>query len=112
MNDMMASVYSIENRVEIQLYPLDVFLRTQAGAAALRGQGPALPAEAIDLLRSLDGTRDVGELERKMAHLAPQRVRNILRALLGARLARAATLAEQGGINVDFEAFFGRSAGG
>ncbi|HXZ51307.1 MAG TPA: hypothetical protein VEH51_04835 [Burkholderiales bacterium] len=110
MNDTMARVYSIDNRVEIQLYPLDVFLRTQAGAAALRGQGPALPSEAMELLGLLDGTRDVGELEHKLAHLAPQRVCKVLRALLGARLARAATLAELGGINVDFEAFFGRTA--
>jgi len=107
MNDAMVSVYSIENKVDIPLYPLDVFVRTQAGAAALRGQGATLPAEATELLALLDGKRNVGELERQLAHLSPQRARNVLRSLLGARLARAATLAELGGLNVDFAAFFG-----
>ncbi|HUJ88063.1 MAG TPA: hypothetical protein VLX30_14535 [Burkholderiales bacterium] len=107
MNDVAVPVFSTQNRIEIPIYPLDVYTRTDSGNAQIGGRATQLPAQASAVLAALDGKRTVAELELKLPHIAPEVVRGVLRALLSARLARAATLAETGDLGVDFAAFFG-----
>jgi hypothetical protein len=112
MNDIAVPVFSTQNRIEIPIYPLDVFTRIDLGGAEIGGRTTRLPAQASAVLAMLDGKRTVSELESRLPHIAPEVVRSALRALLSARLARAATLVELGGVEVDFAAFFDAAHGG
>ncbi len=98
------AVFSTENQVNIPVYPLDVFVATEAGTAQLRGGATRLPAEALALLVLLDGKTNVGDLEQKASHIAPEALRGAIRSLLAAGMVRAATIAETDGL--DFSAFF------
>lgn len=102
--DDFVSVFSSENRAEIPVYPADVFIVTDAGTAQIRGGPTGLPPEALEMLVLLDGKATVGDLEQQAPHLRAEAVRNVLRALLAARLIRAATISETDGL--DFSAFF------
>jgi CheY-like chemotaxis protein len=105
------SVFSTENRAEVPVYPLDVFVLTDAGASEIHGGATRLPAEALAVLVMLDGRKSVADLEQAIPHVPAADLRNLVRSLLGARLVRAATLAEEsGGIEVDFDAFFKAAA--
>jgi len=107
------SVFSTENRAEVPVYPLDVFVLTDAGASEIHRGTTRLPAEALELLVMIDGKRTVGDLEQAIPHVPAADLRNVLRALLAAGLLRATTLAEQsGGVEVDFDAFFKAADGG
>ena len=106
-----ASVFSAENRLEVPVYPLDVFILTDAGAEQIHAGATRLPAEALEVLVMLDGKRTVGDLEQAMPQMPPAQLRELLRSLLGAKLVRTQTLAETGGVEVDFDAFF-KAAGG
>jgi CheY-like chemotaxis protein len=48
----------------------------------------------------------VAELEQAIPHLEQAKLRDLLRLLLAANFVRARTLAETGGVDVDFDAFF------
>lgn len=111
MIDPKTYIFSSENRVEIPVYPLDVFTHTDLGTAQIQRGVTQLPAEALEVLVMLDGKRTVGDLEQKLPHIAPEVIRNLLRSLLSARLARAATLAELGDLAVDFSAFLNATVG-
>jgi len=106
-----ASVFSAENRLEVPIYPLDVFLLTDEGSREIHAGTTRLPAEALEVLVMLDGKKTVGDLEQAMPQVEPAKLRDVLRSLLGAKLVRARTLAETGGVDVDFDAFF-KAAGG
>jgi CheY-like chemotaxis protein len=107
------SVFSTENRAEVPVYPLDVFVLTDAGASEIHRGTTRLPAEALGLLVMIDGKRTVGDLEQAIPSVPATDLRNVLRALLAAGLLRATTLAEQsGGVEVDFDAFFKAADGG
>ncbi|MBV9192477.1 MAG: response regulator [Betaproteobacteria bacterium] len=107
------SVFSAENRAEVPVYPLDVFVLTDAGASEIHGGTTRLPAEALAVLVILDGKKTVADLEQAMPHVPAENLRNVVRSLLGAGLLRAPTLAEQsGGVEVDFDAFFKAADGG
>lgn len=97
------AVFSSENRVDISVYPLDVFYVSELGNAELHG-ATRLPPEAIEILVLLDGKATVGDIEQKLPHVQPEVVRDLLRSLLGARLVRAPTIAETEGL--DFSDFF------
>jgi two-component system, OmpR family, response regulator len=100
------SVFSTENRSEVPIYPLDVFLLTDAGNDQIHGGSTRLRREALEVLVMVDGKRTVGDLEQAMPHIAPADLRNLLRFLLAANFVRSRTLAEASGVNVDFDAFF------
>jgi CheY-like chemotaxis protein len=101
-----ASVFSAENRLEVPVYPLDVFILTEAGGAEIHAGTTRLPAEALAVLVMLDGKKTVGDLEQAMPQVEPAKLRDLLRSLLAAKLVRTQTLAETGGVQVDFDAFF------
>ena len=113
MSNDRVSVFSTENRAEVPVYPLDVFVLTDAGASEIHRGTTRLPAEALELLVMIGGKRTVGDLEQAIPHVPAADLRNVLRALLAAGLLRATTLAEQsGGVEVDFDAFFKAADGG
>lgn len=103
------AVFSSENEANTPVYPLDVFVATEEGTGLLRSGATSLPAEALAILVLLDGKANVGDLEGKLPLLPPGRLRGVLRSLLAAGLARAATIAETDGL--DFSAFFNAAAG-
>ena len=107
MSNDRVSVFSTENRAEVPVYPLDVFVLTEAGASEIHRGTTRLPAEALELLVMIDGSKTVGDLEQAIPHVPATDLRNVLRSLLAAGLLRAPTLAEQsGGVEIDFDAFF------
>jgi CheY-like chemotaxis protein len=107
------SVFSTENRAEVPVYPLDVFVLTDAGNTEIHGGATRLPPEALGVLVLLDGKKTVADLEQAIPHVPAADLRNVLRSLIGAGLLRAPTLAEQsGGVEVDFDAFFKAAGGG
>ena len=113
MSHDRVSVFSNENRADVPVYPLDVFVLTDTGAGEIRSGATRLPAEALQVLVLLDGKKTVGDLEQAIPHVPAADLRNLLRSLIGAGLVRAPTLAEQsGGVEVDFDAFFKAVEGG
>jgi CheY-like chemotaxis protein len=105
------SVFSSENRAEVPIYPLDVFVLTDAGNSEIHGASTRLPPDALAVLVMLDGRKTVGDLEQAMPQVSAADLRNLLRSLLAAHLLRPATLTEEsGGIDVDFDAFFKAAA--
>jgi len=102
--DTRVDVFSSENRANIPVYPLDVYAATDAGLAQVRSGATRLPPDALEVLVLLDGKATVGDLEQKLPHLPPAGVRDLLRALLSAGFARAATIEETEGF--DFSTFF------
>jgi len=99
-----STVYLPENVLNIPIYPLDVFTRTEQGDAEMRRGTTNLSAEALVTLVLIDGSASVGDIEQKAPHIQPENLRNILRSLLGNGLVRPATIAETDGL--DFSAFF------
>jgi CheY-like chemotaxis protein len=112
VSDDRISVFSAENRAEVPIYPLDVFILTDAGSGEIHGGSTRLPADALEVLVMLDGKKAVGDLEQAMPQVPAADLRNLLRSLLAAKLIRARTLAEDGGVEVDFDAFFKAAASG
>lgn len=108
IKESRASVYDPDNRADLPIYPRDVFTLTEAGTAQIQsGDATSLPREALAVLVLLDGKEDVGHLEQRFPQHPPLDVRNTLRSLIAAGLVREVTLAESGGLDVDFAAFFG-----
>lgn len=101
-------VYSNDNRANIPVYPLDVFVVTDLGLAQLRGGPTGLPPEALEVLVLSDGKATVGDIEGKLPGQSSEAVRDVLRALLGAGMVRAPTIAESEGL--DFSDFFAATA--
>ena len=99
-----ASVLADGNRVQIPIYPLDVYALTEQGMAQIRGGPTQLPPEALAVMVLLDAKATVGDIEQKAPHLPPQTVRAMLRSLFSAGLVRAATVAETD--DLDFSAYF------
>lgn len=113
MSHDRVSVFSTDNRAEVPVYPLDVFVLTDTGASEIHSGATRLPAEALAVLVMLDGKKTVGDLEQAIPHVPAADLRNVVRSLIGAGLVRAPTLAEQsGGVEVDFDAFFKAADGG
>jgi CheY-like chemotaxis protein len=106
----LMSVFSGENRANIAVYPLDIFVLTDLGTAQIRGGVTALPAEALELLVLMDGKATVGDLEQKAPHIPTEALRNLVRALMAQGLVRQPTIAETDGL--DFSAFFEAAGGG
>jgi len=102
-------LFSTSNRVEIPVYPLDVFKITDAGSVELNRGATPLPAEALEILVLLDGKATIGDLEQRLVPMSPQGVRDLVRSLLAARLIREATIAETEGI--DFDSYFKETGG-
>ena len=113
MSNDRVSVFSTDNKAEVPVYPLDVFVLTDAGASEIHGGTTRLPPEALEILVILDGKKTVGDLEQAIPNVPATDLRNVLRSLLAAGLVRAPSLAEQsGGVEVDFDAFFKAADGG
>jgi CheY-like chemotaxis protein len=108
-NDGFISVFSSENRANIAIYPLDVFVLTEHGTAQIRGGATMLPAEALALLVLMDGKATIGDLEQKAPHIPSEALRNLVRALIAQGLVRQPTIAEADGL--DFSAFFAAAGG-
>ena len=107
MSNDRVSVFSTDNKAEVPIYPLDVFVLTDAGASEIHGGTTRLPPEALEALVLLDGKKTVADLEQAIPNVPATDLRNVLRSLLAAGLVRAPSLAEQsGGVEVDFDAFF------
>ena len=106
MSNDRVSVFSTENRAAVPIYPLDVFVLTDSGMEQIHGGSTRLRIEALEVMVMVDGKRTVGDLEQAMPHIPAANLRNVLRFLLAANFARPRTLAEAGGVDVDFDAFF------
>lgn len=104
------SVFSNENRANIAVYPLDVFMLTDLGVAQIRGGATNLPREALELLVLMDGKATIGDLEQQLPDIPSETLRNIVRSLISGRLVRAPTIAETDGL--DFSAFFAAAGDG
>jgi CheY-like chemotaxis protein len=98
------SVYSAENREVLPIYPLDVFRTTEKGDAEVNAGATALPALALQLLVRVDGKANIGDLEQELAHIPPESLRNLVRALLRDGLIRQPTVEEETGL--DLSSFF------
>lgn len=98
------NVYLPENTVNIPIYPLDVFSRTDQGDAEIQRGTTNLSADALVVLVLIDGRATVGDTEQKLPHIPPEALRDVLRLLLGNGLVRQATIAETEGL--DLSAFF------
>jgi CheY-like chemotaxis protein len=103
MADERVAVFSSENQVNIPVYPLDVFVTTASGIAQLHG-ATSLPPEALALLVLLDGKATVGDLEAALPQMPAEKVRALIRSLLGVGFIRAPTIAETDGL-LDIDAF-------
>ena len=109
-NEDFVSVFSSENRANIAVYPLDVFVLTDKGTAQIRGSATALPREALELLVMMDGKATIGDLEQQAPHIPSEALRNIVRSLISGGLVRAPTISETDGL--DFSAFFAAAGSG
>jgi len=103
------AVFSSENRTNIPVYPLDVFIITDRGTAELKGASTGLPAEALEVLVLMDGKASVGDIEGKAPNIPSETVRNLIRSLLASGMVRGATVEESEGL--DFSAFFEATGG-
>jgi len=99
-----STVYLPQNQVNIPIYPLDVFVRTDQGDAEIQRGTTNLSADALVVLVLIDGHATVGDTEQKASHIPPEALRNLLRLLLGNGLLRPVTIAETEGL--DLSAFF------
>lgn len=105
-NDNRISVFSSENRANTAIYPLDVFVLTDLGTTQIRGGATALPPDALGLLVLMDGKATIGDLEQKAPHITAEVLRDLVRALLGGGMVRAANLSEtDADLNLDIGAF-------
>jgi CheY-like chemotaxis protein len=102
------SVYSTENRETLPIYPLDVFRATEKGEAEISASATLLTAALLAVLVSVDGKANVGDLEQQLPHLAPEAVRDALRALIRDGLIRYPTVEEETGL--DLTSFFAPAA--
>jgi two-component system OmpR family response regulator len=109
-NEDFVSVFSSENRANLPVYPLDVFVLTDLGTAQLQGGATQLPREALEVMVLMDGKATVGDLEQQAPNIPPEALRNIVRSLISGGLARAPTIAETDGL--DFSAFFEAAGSG
>jgi two-component system OmpR family response regulator len=109
-NEDFVSVFSSENRANIAVYPLDVFLLTDKGTEQIRGAATALPREALELLVLMDGKATIGDLEQQAPHIPSEVLRNLVRSLISGGLVRAPTISEADGL--DFSAFFAAAGSG
>ena len=101
-------VFSSQNREVLPIYPLDVFRSTEAGEAEIHSSATALSAEQIEVLVSVDGKVNVGDLEQRLGHIAPESLRDIVRALFGRGLIRHQTVEED--LGLDLTSFFASTA--
>jgi len=109
-NEDFVSVFSSENRANIAVYPLDVFVLTDKGTAQIQGAATALPREGLELLVLMDGKATVADLEQALPHIPSEDLRNLLRVLMAQGLVRQPTIAETDGL--DFSAFFAAAGDG
>lgn len=109
-NDEIVSLFSSENRANLPVYPLDVFVLTDRGTAQIRGGATSLPHEALELLVLMDGKATIGDLEQQLPGIPSEALRNIVRSLISGGLVRAPTISETDGL--DFSAFFAAAGGG
>jgi len=106
---MTSTVYLPQNMVNIPIYPLDVFVRTEPGNAEIQRGTTNLSADALVVLVLIDGQATVGDTEQKAPHIPPEDLRNLLRSLIGNGLVRPVTIAETEGL--DLSAFFNEVPG-
>lgn len=109
-NEDIVSLFSSENRANIAVYPLDVFVLTDKGTQQIRGGATALPREALELLVLMDGKATVGDLEQQLPQIPSEALRDLLRALMAQGIVRQPTIAETDGL--DFSAFFAAAGDG
>ena len=82
-NEDFISVFSSENRANIAVYSLDVFVLTDKGAVKIRGGATTLPREALELLVLMDGKATIGDLEQQLPDIPSVALRNVMRGLAG-----------------------------
>jgi CheY-like chemotaxis protein len=109
-SDDIVSVFSSENRANLPVYPLDVFVPTDLGTAQIRGGATRLPREALELLVLMDGEATIADLEHRLPDIPSVALRNVVRSLISGGLVRAPTIAETDGL--DFSAFFAAAGTG
>ena len=97
-------VFSAENREVLPIYPLDVFRTTDKGEAEIHASATTLSAELLEVLVSVDGKANVGDLEQLLKHIPPEPLRSLVRALLRDNLIRQPTVEEEMGL--DLTSFF------
>jgi CheY-like chemotaxis protein len=109
-DEEFVSVFSSENRANMAVYPLDVFVLTDEGTLQIRGGATTLPREALELLVLMDGKATIGDLEQQLPDIPSVALRNVVRSLISGGLVRAPTIAETDGL--DLSAFFAAAGAG
>lgn len=104
MDEKHVSVYSADNRESLPVYPQDVLHPTEKGEAEIHGGATRLASEILELLVQVDGKANVGDIEQRLKHIAPDALRAHLRDLLRDGLVRQATVEEETGL--DLTSFF------
>lgn len=107
-NDQRVSVFSIDNRESLPVYPQDVYHPTEKGEAEVHGGATRLSAEMLELLVLVDAKANVGDIEQLLPHIAPDVLRAHVRGLLRDGLIRQATVEEETGL--DLTSFFAATA--
>lgn len=104
MKESRISVFSTDNRESLPVYPQDVLHPTPKGEAEINGGDTRLTADMLGLLVLVDGKANVGDIEQRLKHIAPEALREHLRSLLRDGLVRQATVEEETGL--DLTSFF------
>ena len=89
------------------VYPLDVYIATEAGEAEVRAGTTTLPPAELELLVKLDGRTNVGDLEQRTPHIDSFALREAIRQLFTRGLLRRATVAEELNLDLDFARLLG-----
>jgi CheY-like chemotaxis protein len=97
-------VFSSENREGLPIYPLDVFRLTDKGEAEIHASATELSAEMLELLVTVDGKLNVGDLEQQLPHVPPDLLRDLLRYLISDGFLRQPTVEEE--LGLDLTSFF------
>lgn len=94
----------MDPKEHITIYPLDVYIVTDAGQEELKRGSTALTPKALELLVLMDGVVNVREITERARNLSEQEVAVLLPKLIIGGYAKMATIAAEDG--VDFSYFF------
>lgn len=94
----------MDPKEHITIYPLDVYVITDAGQEELKRGSTALTPKALELLVLMDGVANVREIGERARNLTEEEVAVLLPKLIIGGYAKMATIAAEDG--VDFSYFF------
>lgn len=94
----------MDPKERIAVYPLDVYVVTDAGQEELKRGSTTLTSQALELLVLMDGTANVREISGRAKNLPEQEIGALLAGLIRDGFAKMAAIAAEDGM--DFSYFF------